>query len=153
MNGRLKNWLEGDALVLALELTLIALLAVMLAHWTWAFFSPTRAATPLRSAPAGPVPMEIPAGLFAGSGVSLPAKPGAIRLLGVVSPRDGQSGQAVLRLEQGTSKVVAVGDALAAGVVLREVHPDHVVVERNGALERLKMERRAAVPDAQRARR
>ncbi|HWA37961.1 MAG TPA: type II secretion system protein N [Burkholderiales bacterium] len=156
MNGRLKNWLEGEALVLLLELTLVAALAVMLAHWTWVFVAPRASVeAPARSAAKPEAPVDVPRGLFAGA-ASAQRSDGArgMRLLGVVSPQSGEGGRAVFRLEQGAARAAGVGDAIAPGVILKEVHSHHVVVERNGALERLTLERRGALPtDAPRPRR
>lgn len=155
MNGRLKNWLEGDALVLSLELTLVAALAVMLAHWTWVFVTPHAPATASSRILAKiEAPTDVPRGLFAGS-ASAPRSESTrgMRLLGVVSAHSREGGRAVFRLEQGSQRAASVGESITPGVVLKEVHPGHVVVERNGALERLSLERRALPADAQRARR
>lgn len=155
MKSRLKNWPGGDALVLTLELALVALLAVMLAYWTWALAAPSRSAAPWRDSVEAAPALDVPAGLFAGTHRAAPRRDsaGGVRLLGVVSPQSGHGGRAVLRLEPGGARAARAGETVAPGIVLKEVHSDHVVVERNGALERLKIERRAATPDGQRAKR
>jgi hypothetical protein len=46
---------------------------------------------------------------------------------------------------QGSRPVhVAVGEPIADGVELHEVHADHVIVLRQGIAERLELERRAS---------
>jgi general secretion pathway protein C len=153
MNGRLKNWLEGDALILLAELALVAALAAMLAHWTWVLVTPATRAAPGGAAFAAEPRIDVPPGLFSGvAGMPRSEAPRTgLRLLGVVSPTRGEGGRAVVRLDTGGSRAAAVGEAIVPGVVLREVHPTHVVVERHGTLEHLKLERRALPADGSRA--
>jgi hypothetical protein len=48
----------------------------------------------------------------------------------------------VFVLDNGKSKAARAGESIVPGTVLREVHPDHVLLERGGATERLALERR-----------
>lgn len=41
-------------------------------------------------------------------------------------------------------RVAGAGESVAPGILLKEVHADHVVLDKDGALERLKLDRRAA---------
>jgi type II secretory pathway component PulC len=64
-----------------------------------------------------------------------------VRLVGVVSPN-----RAVFT-ENGRPRTAAVGESVG-DLVVREVHPDHVVVSRRGEIERLTLERRSVPLDA-----
>jgi general secretion pathway protein C len=137
MIGRLKNWLVGGGVFLALELALAAAAAALLSHWTWLALTPRAVGAsslqPRALAPATPVKPN----LFGASGVAETASGSKLKLVGLVSPR-----HAVFSLD-GKARSASVGETIASGFVLREVHPDHVVVSNNGTLERVKLERRA----------
>ena len=68
----------------------------------------------------------------------------SLRLIGVASAEDAREGHALFAVQAGKGKFVAVGEAVVPGVVLTEVGPDHVVMEREGLAERLGLERRTA---------
>ena len=61
----------------------------------------------------------------------------AIRLLGVVAAGNGRQGYAVVEFEPKRIIAARGGDDLIPGIRLAEVHPDHVVLERNGTRETL----------------
>jgi general secretion pathway protein C len=144
MNGRLKNWLEGDAPVFVLELALVAALAAAAAHWTWVFVAPKTVGVSAHAilspdAGAGAPKRD----LFGASREALPTGSAAkLRLVGVASRKAGAAGRAVFVLDNGKSKAARAGESIVPGTVLREVHPDHVLLERGGATERLALERR-----------
>jgi general secretion pathway protein C len=74
-----------------------------------------------------------------------------LTLKGVVSHAAPAAGGAILAAEGGKPQMVISGEDIAAGAVLREVHPDHVIILRNGVLERIDLERaapRASQPPA-----
>jgi general secretion pathway protein C len=50
---------------------------------------------------------------------------------------DSGSGGAIIEPNGGEARWVGVGQKLPDGVLLKEVHPDHVLLERDGSLERL----------------
>ncbi|HET9385078.1 MAG TPA: type II secretion system protein N [Gemmatimonadales bacterium] len=136
----------------------LALLGLVLAYWTWAWFAPSpeprvqaalaggRAAGPTHAATAllGNARRDTggdgPAGL-------------AARLLGVVAASGGQPGYAVLRLDAKQTVAVREGEELEPGVRLAEVHADHVVLEQGGARETLAWPKpdKSALPAAPRA--
>lgn len=152
MNGRLKNWLEGDGLHFLIELGLVAALAVMLAHWTWVFATPATLAAPSRISDEN-AGTDVPRGLFGAASARAESTARGYRLVGVISPGNGLGGRAVFKVEGGAPRQAGLGEAIAPGVRLKEVHPDHVVLERDGTLERLKLDRRAAaVPERPAAR-
>ncbi|HEX8874000.1 MAG TPA: type II secretion system protein N, partial [Nitrosospira sp.] len=66
----------------------------------------------------------------------------AIHLLGVVADAGGRKGYAVLRVDEKQIVAVPQGEEVAPGVVLAEVHPHHVVLERSGSRETI------ALPEA-----
>ena len=159
MNGRLKNWLRGGRPYFLLDVALLSALALTLAHWTWTFFAPAPIAAP--AVHAGDE-MELSGyeaarQLFgAAQGALAPAiAPAAkLRLVGIAAPSAQEEGRAIFALENGKSRIALAGDDVFPGLVLREVHPDHVLIERDGLTERIGLERRAAGVDlAPRARR
>lgn len=117
----------------------IALLGLVLAYWTWAWFAP-------RPEPRAPAAVqtgtraEIAYGLFGsvqrGSNGAAPTGV-AVSLLGVVAAAGGRSGFAVLRLDARQTVAVREGGEIKPGVLLAEVHADHVVLERGGTRETL----------------
>jgi hypothetical protein len=146
MNGRLKNWLGGGGLYFLLDLALVGAIAAVFAHWTWATLTPGAvAASTLKSrVDARSAFAPIKPNLFgAPEGVAAVASTTRIRLVGVVSPRAASGGRAIFAIEGAKPRTAAVGDTVASGFVLREVHADHVLVSHEGGLERFKLERRA----------
>jgi general secretion pathway protein C len=159
MNGRLKNWLEGGALYFLLDLVLIAALAVSLAHWTWIFAAPKPLAAPAARAQVdsgitGHTAARHLFGVAQGSVAPLAPASAKLRLVGVASPAERAGGRAIFTLENGKSMTAGAGEAILPGLILKEIHPDHVLVERDGLMERFELQRRAASLDLEpRARR
>ncbi len=116
-------------------LAALALLAIVLAYWTWAWLAPPGAP---RAPPAADTTgnASSAAGLF-GRVTQGAAASGAVRLMGVMAAANGRRGRAVLRLDAKTSVAVLQGDEVEPGLRLAEVHVDHIVLERNGARETL----------------
>jgi general secretion pathway protein C len=122
-----------------LDAALVAALAVTMAYWTWVLVAPAAVAASSYAAPAA---LDAAAAarmraLF-GAPRAAPAAAGPLRLVGVVAPS-----RAVFALQGGKPRAARPGEEIVPGTILREVHRDHVVVERNGALERLGLERDA----------
>ena len=130
--------------VSVLTLASVALLGVVLAYWTWIGFAPP--AEPR----AGVAPIQTsgvaPAGEIFGveqRQQTAAAPTGiAIRLLGVVAATGSQPGYAVVQLDAKRILAVPEGNEIDPGVRLAEVHPDHVILERGGARERLEWPKR-----------
>ncbi len=125
------------ALVYLTLLMALALLAAILAYWTrtW-FIAPPEPAGELATAVTGNV---TPVGeLF---GIAQPQAPLAaaagpdISLSGVAAASGGGRGYAIVQLDGKEILAVPEGGNIASDVRLAEVHPDHVVLERNGARE------------------
>jgi len=146
MAGRFKNALQqplrAGFVALALDLALIAALAVAAAYCTWVLLAPRAKAAPALGAESRVQEAAAPAArrLFAAQAPQAAAS-SAVRLVGVVAP-----GRAVFT-ENGRPRTAAVGESVGE-LVLREVHADYVVVSRGGALERLSLERRSVPLDA-----
>jgi hypothetical protein len=146
MAGRFKNkmrpLLRAGPVALALDLALIAALAAAVAYFTWVLIAPRAKASPALGEQARALESPSPAArrLF-GAQAPQAASSGAVRLVGIVSP-----GRAVF-IENGRPRAAAVGESVGE-LVVREVHPDHVVVSRGGALERLTLERRSVPLEA-----
>jgi hypothetical protein len=136
----------GRALLLLLDLALIAALAVALAYCTWAALAPrAKGATSLTGDTRVPE-IATPAAhaLFgAAATAAAPVAPSGLRLVGVIAHGPRGDGRALFALQNGRSSAAVVGGSISAGLVLQEVHSDHVLVSRDGAIERLTLERRA----------
>lgn len=157
MIAHIREWLWRGGWSPLLEAALVVVLAACLAYWTWVVVAPRPVAAPpladhARVPSSGPI---VKRGLFGAAPDGAPhSAPGAgasakLRLTGIVAPRAPESGGAVFRLESGKSATVRPGEAIVPGVVLKEVHPDHVVVARDGAPERMALDRRAASVEQQ----
>ena len=135
-----------------LELALIAALGISLAHWTWIALAPRAvAASVLSGQPeAGRLNVTLKRNLFgvAQEGKTAPvvetSPASGIKLLGVLSRGVTGKGRAIFALDTGKPKTVEAGSQIVHGVVLKEVYPDYVLVSRNGSIERIKLDRRAA---------
>jgi general secretion pathway protein C len=115
-----------------------ALLAWVLAYWTWAVVAPAAEPRTRTQAPAG-ARVESAYGLF-GSASSAPAVAPAgstVKLLGVIAATGTRPAYAVLQLDGRQSLAVRGGEEVAPGIRLIEVHADGVVLQRGGAREAL----------------
>ena len=141
----------GTLAVVALTLVL----AYQLAHWTWVFVAPAPVAAIPESDP--PVNLAAVARLFGGSAPTgstqgSTASASGLRLKGVVAPNAGEAASAIFSLGSGKDVAVFVNREVQPGVKLIEVKPDHVIVSRSGARERIDLEvARASAPAGSRA--
>ena len=127
------------ALVSVLTVAALALLALVLARWTWAWLAPrTEAAAPSRA--VADDRGEAARTLFGNAPIaSQQASPtaSAIKLLGVVAAAAGHAGYALLQLQDKRTLAVREGEDITDGVRLQQVTSDHVVLERSGIAETL----------------
>src|SRR3954470_24340139 len=123
-----------DTLVVA---ALVIALAWQLAYWTWRFVAPP-AAVASAATRAAPVDLDLVARLFGGTHAGTTTS--ALRLKGVVAPTPGKTAAAIFAGTNGKDIAVLPGGEAAAGVLLAEVHPDHVIVTRNGVRERIDLD-------------
>jgi len=146
----LKHWILHEAGIAVLEIALVAALAITLAHWTWAAFTPrAAAATKVQEpfdAPARPaVAQQHLFGVAQGAAQPAADAGAGITLVGVFSDRRPDAGRAILAMQGGRPAMVAAGESIAEGLVLREVYPDHVILLRGGMPHRVDLERRTAL--------
>jgi hypothetical protein len=127
-----------ESLLLA---ALVLVLAWQLAYWTWQFAAP-----PAVSDARGDgkdVDLAAIARLFGGAppaGSAQVASTSGLRLKGVIAPTPGVAASAIFSAGSGKDFAVYVGRELQPGVKLKEVHPDHVIVSRNGVDERIDLD-------------
>lgn len=135
-----RTGLAQTVLVCLVTLAALTLLGWMLTYWAWGWFVDSR------PKPAAQVTVE-PTGNTATAsalfgiaereqGIAGPARV-AIKLLGVVAASGGRRGYAIVQLDAKEILAVLEGDDIAPAVRLAEVHPNHVVVDRNGLTETL----------------
>ena len=127
-------------------LSALVLLGVVLAYWSWAWLAPA----PVPRAPAAveaASPASSAGGLFGSvkrGPAAAAATSNAVHLLGVVAASGGRPGHAVLRLDAKKTVAVLQGEDVEPGLRLAEVHTDHVVLERNGAREKVALPEKSA---------
>lgn len=133
----------------------LALLAWILAHWTWVFLTPRQQAEVAVSAAAAQskvlAEQVVLAHLFGGTAtggeafaMALQVAPSNIGVRGIYAGVNGNTGFAALVLD-GNPVSAVVGQEFAPGMVLQRVYPDYVEIMRGGQLETVHM---AAVPGA-----
>ena len=148
--NRLTHWILHEAWIVALELALVAALAISLAYWTWVAISPATVATPMLSAGQVSDRPEQLAGrdLFgvasAGAATGPRSAATGLKVLGIFSGQRPGAGRAILVRQGSRPTSVSAGESIADGITLHEVHPDHVIVLRNGVPERVDLERRVS---------
>ncbi len=135
-----------NAAVYALTLVAAIVLGVIAAYWTWIWIAPK--AAPRMSITTQPASgTRYAYAVFGTNAVAVVTIPTDLHLLGVIADQRAGRGQALLQLSDGKVAVVRVGQTVSSGVRLLEVHPDRVVLERNGAHETLQWQK-AAVKSA-----
>ncbi len=153
MMARLDNWFRQGGASAILEFVLIALLGIALAHWTWVAISPRPVAVSVLQDQAGEARIATSVSkrnLFGsaqeGKSAAIADAPpsSSMKLLGVIAREGRGGGRAILVLDSGKVKEVEAGWQISPGLVLKEVHSDHVIVARNGVPERIRLNRRAA---------
>jgi general secretion pathway protein C len=134
-----RSSLAQTAAVSLVTLAALVLLGWVLAYWTWAWVAPRPEPRTQPDAAPG-VRLGSAQGLFGtvqrDQNVAAPTGI-AIKLLGVVAAAGGRRGYAVMQLEAHEILAVREGEDIAPGIRLAEVHPDHVILVRNGVRESL----------------
>lgn len=120
-------------------LAALTLLGVVLAYWTWEWLAPRPEP---RALPAVKVAERTMAAQTLFGSAQKDGQAGAmtgmpIKLLGVVASADKRNGYAVVQIEGQKVLAVREGEDVSPGISLAEVHPDRVVLVRNGARETL----------------
>lgn len=141
------HWMKNEAWIDLLELVLVAALGVGLAQVTWLAMAPRTAAAPGAVAQSAQPPPGAAAArhVFGAPRSDSTAKrvdtATGLVLLGVFSSPEPGGGRAILGMQGSRPAQVAVGETIADGVELHEVHADHVIVLRRGTPERIELQR------------
>jgi len=131
----------------AATLVVVVALAFQVAWWGWHFLGPQPAAAMAEVAPlidrslARTLLGEV--GGNAAPAESTSANTSGIRLKGVFAV-DGKTLSAAIVNSGGRDASVRVGEAIADGIKLVEVAPSHIVISRNGAREKIELDRMSA---------
>jgi general secretion pathway protein C len=120
-------------------LAALGLFGVVLAYWTWTWLAPRPEARVQSAAETvgGMASARVLFGALQRDSRSAAPTGIAIKLLGVVAATRGRRGYAVLQLEGREILAVAEGEDIAPGVRLAEVHPDRILLLKNGTRESL----------------
>jgi general secretion pathway protein C len=145
---RLKQLSLREVGTFVFEIALVTVLAISLAHWSWVAVTPRAAAASAlpqqpSAQPQGPVVRRHLFGAAQEVGQPVAAGGGGLTLFGVFAERSPGAGRAILARQGSKPEMVVAGEPIDDGLVLREVHPDHVIVLRDGAPERVDLERQA----------
>ena len=133
----------------AVIVALVLVLAYQLAYWTWVFLAPPA----IGSAPPRRDEIDLAAiarlfGAAPPAGATATTSVGNLRLKGVIAPTPGVIASAIFSTGSGRDIGVPIDEELQPGVKLVEVHPDHVVISRGGARERIDLDQRRSVASA-----
>lgn len=161
--------------VMVTNLILLLILAYTLAGLTWRLIpAPHQEAPPMRAdKEAGPAAQARPAGrwniaqwhLFGAKPRVQKSAPASVQparlpetklnlvLRGVYASENPQAAGAILSEPSGKQGFYRVGARLPGGAVLKEVHADHIILERRGRLETLRLPKEKIDGAQQRARR
>lgn len=129
---------------------LMIALGAQLAHWTWVLYAPRQdsAAAQAAQADAATAGQIIAAAhLFGHSTQPVPAhlSDGAdlnIRLKGVFAALGRIPGYAIINTGGKGDLAVRAGDEMQPGIRLQSVHSQYIVVDRDGALQRINLEQK-----------
>ncbi|NGZ87563.1 type II secretion system protein N [Duganella aceris] len=121
----------------------VVLLSASLAYWGLQLFKPQqRAIAAPPPQPAMALNIDAAKGLFGGQ-ITV-AVVSNYQLKGVVAAR-GLDSAAILSTDNKPAESIAVGKEVAAGVVVKEVHPKYVLLSEGGVIKRLDLPSDAGV--------
>jgi len=144
MNPRALKWLADTVTAV-----LVFLFGLQLAWWTWQALMPSWKSVALTATASGPaVPPSLGRRLFGdrddlSTSVEPAANNSGVRLKGVFAV-DGRTLSAAVVNLGGKDQTVRLNQEILAGIKLVEVHPEFIVISRNGLRERVELERFAA---------
>ena len=133
---RLQAMLAASPMIIAL-----ALLGLVLAYWSLQWLTPRpipAARVAAMSAATAPAARQ----LF---GISLrgpsggPASTVAIKLLGIIADSDINHSYALLQISGKETLAAHLGESIAPGIRLAEIHEKKIVLDRDGVLETLSL--------------
>lgn len=142
--SRLLGRLPRPTVYSALELALLALIAVQAARLVWTMVTPVgpvgewKGSAPVAAPADGSALTEFDP-FFRLSAASGPVAVTSLnlKLYGVREDRATGRGSAIIALPDGTQQSFAVGDEIMPGVTLAQVGFDHVTISRGGAQEQI----------------
>lgn len=116
----------------------LLLLAIVLAYWTWAWLGP-RPSPPAAPGPDTAVRTGAAGGLFgvAEETAASVVPDASLRLMGIASAAARGRGHAVFQINGREIVAVREGRQVAPGIMLVEVRPNQVLLERNGVRQAL----------------
>jgi general secretion pathway protein C len=150
LGGRVQKILELRAVVLAVNLLALVLVSYSVARGTWRLWRPSETGVPVAVNVPSAADYDLAAlqsiNLFgAGAGAPAASRPSGegpiprtslnLVLSGVVML--GKGSQALIIPEGGKETAFRIGEAIMPGVTLESVHPDRVILVRNGSREAL----------------
>ena len=141
MNQRTLQWLAN-----AITAMLVIALGLQLAWWAWQLAMPSWKVAVANSTPSTvPAPLALGRQLFgdrdgAVSGAGTPSVNSSVRLKGVFAV-DGKTLSAAVVNLGGKDQTVRLNQELSPGVKLADVQADFIIISRNGARERIDLDR------------
>jgi general secretion pathway protein C len=123
-------------LPLFLSFILFVALSASIAYWGLQFYKPpARQIVAPPQVPQAEASLDAAAGLFGGRLVAAAAS--NYQLKGVIAGGKNAVGVAILSADGKPAQAVGVGEEIAAGVTVKEVHPLYVLLSEGGALKRV----------------
>lgn len=125
-----------------LTYVLVGVLGLQLAWWGWHFLSPPHSVAPSATPATANDDIALARNLFGkdDSPAAAANTGGDIRLKGVFAVDGVTLSAAVVNLGA-KDQMVRAGEEISKGVTLAEVAPDHIVISRSGAREKIALER------------
>lgn len=132
------------AIVSLATLAALAALSLVLAYWTWLWFLASHPEHPdlhSRLVPEWNGSISTARDLFGAAkherNIVISAAAPPIKLFGVVAASGEHRGHAVIQVEANKVMAVLEGEDIVQGILLAEVHPDHIVLRYDGVDERV----------------
>lgn len=124
---------------LTILLLLFVILCASLAYWGMQLFKPAeRPVAPLPQSAHNRVNVEAAARLFGGH-LRETITATNYQLTGVVAPEKGDEAVAIIAVNGKPPQAISVGKEVISGVIVKEVHVRHVVLQENGVLRKLEL--------------
>ena len=120
-------------------------LCMSAAYWGMQLFKPpVRNVAPTSFVARGDAPLVAASGLFGGGGMAVAAASNFV-LTGVVVSGSGGGSVAIISVDGKPGRAVPVNTELQPGVVIREVHPQFIVLSDGGISRRVELPKTSSV--------
>lgn len=133
--------------VMAITLTLIALR--WRADWQWSHQHPVQTASTVNPSTAATLIAALPEQHLFGQSIAtgiLPISNLQLKLVGIVKMNDASyASKATISVAGQPDKIFRVGDRLPYGVIVYDITPDSVILQNDGHLEKLTLERQQLI--------